>query len=246
MRIRTAMSAIGACAVIGVGAVGCGDDNNDKSSGGTKTSSALKKFNQVSAKQHGIGGRITGAPVASFAPGETVDGKAVEQFLVDASKKQMGLDVKAQCPPSVAFTVGGEFFCKLTLPDGTTLDVKCTMQQDGKVYFEIVSNPTPPPPPSDPSTPQLKGVSGKLDRSRTAGGAPRAGGTADTSTVDDQIEKSVKQRQGLDVNVECPDSVEFADGATFYCKLYTSDGTAFDVEVVVAADGAWTYRVITS
>src|SRR4051812_37148504 len=234
MRTRKALLAIGACAVIGVGAAGCGDDNNDKtSSSAAKPSAPVQKFNKVTAEEHGNGGKVTGTPVTSWKPGEQVNGKDIEAFLIRDAKEKTGADVTAECPASITFSPGGEFHCKVVFPDGTTFDIQFTMLESGDLNIHIIQPPTPPAP-SNATTDKLQGQSGKIPRPKSAGSLT-AGETIDVSSVADIIEKEVKQGTGLDVNVECPATVDFANGATFYCKLFTSDGTAYDVKVMISA-----------
>lgn len=139
--------------------------------------------------------------------------------------------------------------CPPTVPSGTAYDVKCTLLPDGIQWEPVTTQPTPPPTPSTPTTPQLKKATGDAKAKRVSGGGANSlqpGDVLDTSTLDDQMEAKVKQQTGLDVNVECPDTVDYSPGAVFYCKLYTSDGTAYDVKCTQGNDGDIAWEVITT
>src|SRR2546423_9901618 len=137
MRTRTRMVVVGACAVLGIGAAGCGgSDNKEKSetasakSGPTlKLSSAATKLTSVSADVHGITGtskgKLKSGGANSLQPGETLDISGLPQNIIDTVKQKAGLDVKVQCPPSVVYSPGAVFYCKLYTADGTGYDVKC-------------------------------------------------------------------------------------------------------------------------
>src|SRR4051812_40732582 len=114
MRTRTRIVVLGACAAVGIGAAGCGDDEKDNSStsaGGAKLSADSKKVFKASAT---TGGLEATSKSFNFKPGDTVDGPGLEQFITQNVKQKTGLDVKVTCPPSTTFTVGGVFYCKLT------------------------------------------------------------------------------------------------------------------------------------
>jgi hypothetical protein len=227
----------------------CGDDNKskDSSSTGAKLSADTKKVFKASASGNGLGAT---SKSFNFQPGESVDGPGLENFIKQTVKQKTGLDVQVTCPASTQFTPGGVFYCRMTLPSGTAYDVRCTMRPDGNVAIEVVATqPTPAPPPSNPDTKPLGSSKGSV-RGFKPSTQLRSGknvaqvGTLDTSTLGDQIEQTIKQEKGLDVNVDCPAQVDNVVGATFYCKLSLSDGTTYDVECTIQDGNNIAWRVI--
>lgn len=249
--------AIGACAVVGLGAAGCGGgDDNGKGSGSKKGGSvvsltpAAQKLNRVSADVHGLQGSakgtVKGGAANSFQPGDTLDISALPQAIVQTVKQKTGIDVQVTCPPTVSYSPGSVFYCKLTTPDGTAYDVECTQQEGGGIQWRLVTTQPVPPAPPGPTPPQLKNKSGKSKASPATGAATslQPGDQLDLSNLDEAIETRVKQQTGLDVNVECPATADYSPGSTFYCKLYTSDGTAYDVLCTLGQDGSISWKVI--
>ncbi len=224
-----------------------GDDNKSKSSSssGTKLSADSKKVFKANAAGNGLNATTKSF---NFNPGDAIDGPGLENFIKQNTKQKTGLDVQVECPTKTKFTPGAVFYCRLTTPDGTGYNVRCTMKPDGNVEVEV-ENTQPTPPPQGPSSKTLGGTAGNISGFGPSTRILRQGkvaqaGTLDTSTLGDQIAQTIKQEKGLDVKVECPAQVDNVVGATFYCKLYTSDGTAYDVECTIQDGNSVAWRVI--
>src|SRR3954454_6085158 len=251
MRTREPILAIGVCAVLALGGAGCGsDDNNDKSkesssargAGLLALSSSAQKITRVSANVGGLEGstKPKSGKTTGLQPGDQLNLAGLPPNIIQTVKQQTGVDVQVQCPSSVTYSPGSVFYCQLTTPDGTAYQVECTQQPGGGVQWKVVTTqPTPPPPPG-PSQQKLKGNTGKAK----ATGARKTGDALDISSLASNIETKVKQQTGLDVNVECPATVDYSPASVFYCKLYTSDGTAYDVKCTQGQDGSISWEVL--
>jgi hypothetical protein len=69
--------------------------------------------------------------------------------------------------------------------------------------------------------------------------------TVDIKKVEDNIESGVKEQNGVDVTVDCPDSVDWKTGSTFTCDVTQSDGTKNTAIVKMTSDDGhvtWTVR----
>jgi hypothetical protein len=60
--------------------------------------------------------------------------------------------------------------------------------------------------------------------------------TVDVQKVEDNIRSGVKQQNGLDVTVNCPDSVTWKTGGSFSCDVVRPDGTTSKATVKMTSD----------
>ena len=253
MKPKLLVLAMLVCALAGVSA--CGDDDEKSSSGSASkgaftTNPDIKKIVRASANAQGLKGSADAKPRAGtrgVQQGEQVETSGLENDIVRVVKEKTGIDVRVECPPTVTYAPGATFMCKLYAPDGSSLDVKCTMldssQDDAvRVNWELVATqPTPPPAPN----PQLEGAKAKANVVR--GAAARGlepGDTLDISGLGELIEQEIERQINENVAVECPPTVEFLPGSRFYCKLYTNNNTIYDVECTQGNNGEITWRVL--
>ena len=69
--------------------------------------------------------------------------------------------------------------------------------------------------------------------------------TVDVKKVEDNIKSGVKKQNGIDVTVDCPDSVDWKTGSTFTCDVTRADGTKSTAIVKMTSDDghvSWTVK----
>jgi len=67
----------------------------------------------------------------------------------------------------------------------------------------------------------------------------------DTELVEDEIRKGVKEQRGLDVTVDCPETVKIEVGKTFQCTVEDPEtGEQVDADVTMdTEDGDITWKI---
>jgi PBP1b-binding outer membrane lipoprotein LpoB len=60
--------------------------------------------------------------------------------------------------------------------------------------------------------------------------------TVDIGKVEDNIKTGVKEQNDVDVDVNCPDSVDWKTGGTFTCDVVQPDGTKSEATVKMTSD----------
>ena len=60
--------------------------------------------------------------------------------------------------------------------------------------------------------------------------------SVDIDKVEDTIKSGVKDQNGVDVDVKCPDSVDWKKGGSFECDVVENDGTKHTATVEMKDD----------
>ncbi len=60
--------------------------------------------------------------------------------------------------------------------------------------------------------------------------------TVDIGKIEDNITSGVKEQNEIDVEVDCPDSVDWKTGDTFTCDVVEADGTKSEATVKMTSD----------